>query len=143
MRLSLGPATYDLTTRSLVMGILNRTPDSFFDLGNHFAFDAFCRRAEQLVDEGADILDIGGVKAGPGPEVSLEEELDRVVPAVEAARARFDVPLSVDTWRRWGGGGTSPGAGAYFSGLSHPPATYRPGRTGGWTIPATRKAVLG
>jgi dihydropteroate synthase len=81
------------------MGILNRTPDSFFDKGEHFALDAFCRRAEQLVADGADILDIGGVKAGPGPEVSLEEELERVMPAVVAARARFDVPLSIDTWR--------------------------------------------
>jgi len=51
------------------------------------------------VAEGADLLDVGGVKAGPGPEVGEEEELDRVVPAVEALRARFDVPLSVDTWR--------------------------------------------
>jgi len=95
----LGERSYDLTTRSLVMGILNRTPDSFFDAGAHFPLDSFCRRAEQLVDEGADILDIGGVKAGPGPAVSLTEELDRVVPAIEAARARFDIPLSVDTWR--------------------------------------------
>jgi dihydropteroate synthase len=80
------------------MGILNRTPDSFFDAGMHFPMDQFCRRAEQLVSEGADILDIGGVKAGPGPEVPLQEELDRVIPAIEIARARFDVPLSVDTW---------------------------------------------
>ncbi|CAN5800245.1 N/A [soil metagenome] len=49
--------------------------------------------------EGADVLDIGGVKAGPGPEVTEAEELERVVPAVEALRARFDSPLSVDTWR--------------------------------------------
>ena len=49
--------------------------------------------------EGADVLDVGGVKAGPGPEVSEAEELERVVPAVEALAARFDVPLSVDTWR--------------------------------------------
>jgi dihydropteroate synthase len=96
--LQLGPDTHDITTRSLVMGILNRTPDSFFDAGEHFAMDQFCRRAEQLVSEGADILDIGGVKAGPGPEVPLQEELDRVIPAIEIARARFDVPLSVDTW---------------------------------------------
>jgi dihydropteroate synthase len=81
------------------MGILNRTPDSFFDAGAHFAMDVFCRRAEELVDQGADLLDVGGVKAGPGPEVGLAEELDRVIPAVEALRARFDVPLSVDTWR--------------------------------------------
>jgi dihydropteroate synthase len=99
MRLSLGPRSYDLTTRSLVMGILNRTPDSFYDAGAHFAMGAFCRRAEELVAEGADILDVGGVKAGPGPEVGLEEELDRVVPGVEALSAHFDVPVSVDTWR--------------------------------------------
>jgi len=96
---ALGDQSYDLTTRSLVMGILNRTPDSFFDKGAHFALDASLRRAEELAFEGADIIDVGGVKAGPGPEVTLEEELDRVVPAIEALRARFDVPISVDTWR--------------------------------------------
>ena len=99
MRLTLGDRSYDLTTRSLVMGVLNRTPDSFFDRGAHFAMDAFCRRAEQVVSEGADIFDVGGVKAGPGPEVGLQEELARVLPAVEALHARFDLPISVDTWR--------------------------------------------
>ena len=83
----------------MVMGILNRTPDSFYDRGATWDFDAFIRRAEQLVRDGADLLDVGGVKAGPGPEVDEAEELDRVVPAVEALRARFDAPLSVDTWR--------------------------------------------
>ena len=81
------------------MGILNRTPDSFFDRGEFFALDATLRRAEQLVDEGADILDVGGVKAGPGPEVSESEELERVIPAVAEVRKRFDVRVSVDTWR--------------------------------------------
>ena len=99
MRLALGPRTYDVATTALVMGILNRTPDSFYDQGAHFALDDLCRRAEQLVAEGADLLDVGGVKAGPGPPVDEQEELDRVVPAVEALRARFDVPVSVDTWR--------------------------------------------
>ena len=99
MRLALGSRTYELTTRSLVMGVLNRTPDSFFDRGAHFPMNAFCRRAEELVEEGADILDVGGVKAGPGPEVGLQEELDRVLPAVEALHARFGSPISVDTWR--------------------------------------------
>ena len=99
MRLSLGDRTYDLSTRSLVMGILNRTPDSFYDKGAYFDMDATLRRAEQLVAEGADILDVGGVKAGPGPEVGKAEELDRVVPAVEALHARFDLPISADTWR--------------------------------------------
>jgi len=81
------------------MGILNRTPDSFYDHGDHFPMDRCMTRADQLVAEGADLLDVGGVKAGPGPDVSVEEELDRVVPAVEALAARFDLPLSVDTWR--------------------------------------------
>jgi dihydropteroate synthase len=99
MRLALGSRAFDLTNRVLVMAILNRTPDSFFDRGQHWSFDAFLRRAEQLLDEGADILDVGGVAAGPGPEVGEAEELDRVVPAVRALTDRFDVPVSVDTWR--------------------------------------------
>jgi dihydropteroate synthase len=99
MRLRLGDRSYDLGTRCVVMGILNRTTDSFFDKGAFFPMERFLRRAEELVGEEADILDVGGVKAGPGPEVAVTEELDRVVPAVEALRQRFDVPLSVDTWR--------------------------------------------
>ena len=97
--LELGDRKYDLTTRSLVMGILNRTPDSFYDRGQYWDLDAFYRRAEQLVADGADILDVGGVKAGPGPEVGEAEEMDRVVPAIAALHDRFDAPLSVDTWR--------------------------------------------
>ena len=97
--LELGDRRYDLTSRALVMGILNRTPDSFYDRGATFGIDALFRRAEQLVSEGADILDVGGVKAGPGPEVTEEEELERVIPAISALARRFDVPLSVDTWR--------------------------------------------
>src|SRR5262245_56637220 len=81
------------------MGILNRTPDSFYDKGTYWDFDAFLRKADGLVADGADFLDVGGVKAGPGDFVSEEEELERVVPAVEALRARFDLPLSIDTWR--------------------------------------------
>ncbi len=80
------------------MGILNRTPDSFYDAGDYWDFDDFLRRAGALVAEGADLLDVGGVKAGPGEPVSLDEELERVVPAVEALVDRFDVPISVDTW---------------------------------------------
>ena len=99
MRFRLGDHVHDVTDRTLVMGILNRTPDSFFDAGETFALDALFGRAEQLVAEGADVLDVGGVKAGPGPEVSEAEELDRVVPAIQELRARFDTPLSVDTWR--------------------------------------------
>ena len=99
MHLQLGDRTHDLGDRALVMGILNRTTDSFFDKGAHFPLDAFLRRADELVSDGADVLDVGGVKAGPGPEVDEVEELERVVPAVAALSARFDVPVSCDTWR--------------------------------------------
>ena len=95
----LGERRLDLTNRTLVMGILNRTPDSFYDGGETFALDDLVRRGEQLSLAGADILDVGGVKAGPGEEVSEAEELDRVIPAVEALNARLDTAISVDTWR--------------------------------------------
>jgi dihydropteroate synthase len=95
----LGDRVHDLHDRTLVMGILNRTPDSFYDRGATYDVDRLLRRAQQLVHEGADLLDVGGVKAGPGPDVDEAEELDRVVPTIEALHARFEVPLSVDTWR--------------------------------------------
>jgi dihydropteroate synthase len=85
--------------KPIVMGILNRTTDSFYDKGAYFDFDRFLEKADELVAAGADILDIGGVKAGPGDEVTLSAELDRVVPAVEAVATRLDVAISVDTWR--------------------------------------------
>jgi dihydropteroate synthase len=81
------------------MGILNRTRDSFFAPAATYDLDALLARAEQLVTDGADLLDVGGVKAGPGDEVSEAEELERVVPAIVELVKRFDVPLSVDTWR--------------------------------------------
>ena len=97
--LRLGPRTFDIEHRPLVMGILNRTPDSFYDKGATYALDDLVRRAGLLVEEGADLLDVGGVKAGPGPEVGEAEEMDRVIPAIENLADRFDVALSVDTWR--------------------------------------------
>jgi dihydropteroate synthase len=97
--LRLGDRALDVRARTIVMGILNRTPDSFYDQGATWSFDAFLERADALARDGADLLDVGGVKAGPGPEVDEAEELERVVPAIEALHARFDVPISVDTWR--------------------------------------------
>ncbi len=97
--LVLGDSSFDLSTRAVVMGILNRTPDSFYDRGETFVLDDLLAKAERLVKEGADVLDVGGVKAGPGPEVSESEELDRVVDAVAVLHRTFDVPISVDTWR--------------------------------------------
>jgi dihydropteroate synthase len=94
-----GRRTFDFGHRVAVMAILNRTPDSFYDRGANFAFDAALAAGERALAEGADWLDIGGVKAGPGPPVSEAEELDRVVPLVEALRARTDAVVSVDTFR--------------------------------------------
>jgi dihydropteroate synthase len=86
--------------RALVMAIVNRTPDSFYDRGATFSDTAALARVEEAVAEGADIIDVGGVKAGPGPEVDVAEEVRRVVPFVAAVRARHpDVVISVDTWR--------------------------------------------
>ena len=99
VRYRLGDEVHDLTARTLVMGILNRTPDSFYDQGATYALDALLRRADELVRAGADILDVGGVKAGPGPEVTENEELERVVAPIEALHERFDVAISCDTWR--------------------------------------------
>ena len=82
----------------LVMGIVNRTPDSFYD-GGRMGLDASVRHAVALVEEGADILDLGGVRAGPGPHVTEVEERERVLPLVEALRPEVDVPLSVETHR--------------------------------------------
>lgn len=81
------------------MGILNRTTDSFYDAGAYWRFEDFLRKAEELASEGADILDVGGVRAAPGDEISADEEASRVLPAIEALVERFDIPLSVDTWR--------------------------------------------
>jgi dihydropteroate synthase len=96
---ALGAQRVDVSDRALVMGILNRTKDSFFQPAATYDLDAFYQRAERLVNEGADVLDVGGVKAGPGEEVSEAEELDRVVPVIGELTKRFDVPVSVDTWR--------------------------------------------
>ncbi|MCX6464958.1 MAG: dihydropteroate synthase [Pseudonocardiales bacterium] len=82
------------------MAIVNRTPDSFYDRGAAFADDAAMARVDTAIAEGADIVDIGGVKAGPGQVVDTAEEVRRVVPFVAAVRDRHpDVVISVDTWR--------------------------------------------
>ena len=84
--------------RPLVMGILNVTPDSFSDGGAFLSPDAALAQAERLIAEGADILDIGGESTRPGSrQISVEEEIGRVVPIIEAATKRFSTPISVDT----------------------------------------------
>jgi dihydropteroate synthase len=86
--------------RPLVMGILNLTPDSFSDGGELDSIEKVLRRAERHLSEGASILDLGGESTRPGAEeITVEEEIRRVIPAVEAITARWSVPLSIDTRR--------------------------------------------
>jgi dihydropteroate synthase len=94
-----GRRTFDFGRQVAVMAILNRTPDSFYDRGATFGFAAALAAGERALAEGADWLDVGGVKAGPGPPVTEAEELARVVPLVEALRGRTDAVISVDTFR--------------------------------------------
>jgi dihydropteroate synthase len=96
--LRLGRATFT-DDETVVMAIVNRTPDSFFDKGATYADDAALDAVARAVEEGAGIVDIGGVKAGPGVEVDAAEEIRRTASFVAAVRARHDVCISVDTWR--------------------------------------------
>jgi dihydropteroate synthase len=96
---TIGRRTFDFDREVAVMAIINRTPDSFYDQGATWDLDAAVDAADRALAEGADWLDVGGVKAGPGEEVTEAEELDRVVPTVEALRARTDAVISVDTFR--------------------------------------------
>lgn len=89
-----------LGQRTLIMGILNVTPDSFSDGGRYDTVEAAIAKAWELVEDGADILDIGGESTRPGAEaVSLEEELRRVIPVIEAVSKEIKVPISVDTYK--------------------------------------------
>ena len=99
MILRLGRHSYDENAR-LIMAIVNRTPDSFYDKGATWAADAAKDRVRQVVDEGADIVDIGGIKAAPGAEIDAAEEMHRVVDFVAWVRGAYpEVVISVDTWR--------------------------------------------
>jgi dihydropteroate synthase len=83
-----------------VMAIVNRTPDSFYDGGANVQLDAALAACARAVADGADIVDIGGVRAGYGPTVEAAEEIERVLPVVTAVRAQFpELVISVDTWR--------------------------------------------
>jgi dihydropteroate synthase len=97
--LRLGARTF-APSESVLMAIINRTPDSFYDAGATYALDAALGAADNALSWGADIIDIGGVKAGKGERVSSSEEIDRVVPVIEAlVAAHPEAVISVDTWR--------------------------------------------
>jgi len=90
----------ELGRRTLIMGVLNVTPDSFSDGGKYLDVRAAVERAKQMEEEGADIIDIGGESTRPGHQpVSLEEELRRVLPAIEAVRQAVRLPISIDTYK--------------------------------------------
>ncbi len=122
----------------IVMGILNLTPDSFSDGGELRSLDEALERAERLVEEGAGILDIGGESTRPGAEnVPVAAELDRILPVLEAVRARLDVPISVDT-RKAEVAASAIRAGARIvndvSGLNHDPDMARVVAEGGASL---------
>ncbi len=90
--------TLDLR-RPLIVGILNATPDSFYDGGRYFSPDAAIARADEMVAEGAGLVEVGGETARPGPRVDADEEIRRVVPLIEALSGRLPVPIGVDTFK--------------------------------------------
>jgi dihydropteroate synthase len=99
-RLVVGPRTFDLAQRSLLMGIVNVTPDSFSDGGLFFSRTAAIDQALKLAADGADIIDIGGESTRPfAAPVSADAELDRVIPLIKAIRQRSDIPISIDTYK--------------------------------------------
>lgn len=100
MKRMIGNKEYDLSKRTLVMGIINVTPDSFSDGGSYTNVEAAVKQAQKLASEGADILDIGGESTRPGYEpVSADDEIARVVPAIKAIREVVDLPISIDTYK--------------------------------------------
>ena len=95
-----GPYKLDYQKKTYIMGILNVTPDSFSDGGNFNQMDAALRHAEQMVKDGADIIDIGGESTRPGyVRISDEEEIERVAPVIEAISKNLDVAMSIDTYK--------------------------------------------
>jgi dihydropteroate synthase len=97
--LQLNKHVFDLK-RPLIMGILNITPDSFSDGGQYLTLDEALKRAHQMIEEGVDIIDIGGESTRPGSEpVSADEELKRITPIIEALKKKSDIAISVDTYK--------------------------------------------
>ena len=97
----IGEKNIDLNSgRSCVMGILNVTPDSFSDGGKYNNLDSALKHTEKMINDGADIIDVGGESTRPGAEkVSAEEEIERVCPVISAIKSRFDIPVSLDTFK--------------------------------------------
>jgi dihydropteroate synthase len=98
--MQIGTHSFDIDHQVYVMGILNVTPDSFSDGGKWNELDAALRHTEQMIADGAAIIDVGGESTRPGyTMISDEEEIERTAPVIEAIRSRFDIPVSIDTYK--------------------------------------------
>lgn len=96
----IGNKDFDLFNHSYIMGILNVTPDSFSDGGTYNEIDSALFHTKKMIEEGADIIDVGAESTRPGASlVSAEEEIDRAVPVIERIKAEFDIPVSIDTYK--------------------------------------------
>ena len=98
--MKIGHKDFNFQENAYIMGILNVTPDSFSDGGQYLQLDDALRRVEELISEGADIIDIGGESTRPGhQQISVEEEINRVIPVIEKIKENFNIPLSIDAYR--------------------------------------------
>ena len=98
--MQIGNREFQTSGKTYIMGILNVTPDSFSDGGRWNQFDVAMRHVEDMLNEGMDVVDVGGESTRPGyTKISDQEEIDRVAPVIEAIKARFDVPISLDTYK--------------------------------------------
>lgn len=108
----IGNKVFDLENKAYIMGILNITPDSFSDGGRNLDLDGTLYHTEQMINDGADIIDVGGESTRPNHTmISEEEEINRVCPVIEGIRNRFDIPISLDTYKsKVAAAGTKAGA---------------------------------
>ena len=98
--MKVGNRNFVIGNHTYVMGILNVTPDSFSDGGKYNQFDAALYRVEEMIRDGVDIIDVGGESTRPGyTRISADEEIERVVPVMERIKNRFDIPVSIDTYK--------------------------------------------
>ena len=96
----IGNKLFDIKNHTYIMGILNVTPDSFSDGGNYSDIDKVLFRVEEMIKEGVDIIDIGGESTRPGYDpITVDEEINRVVPVIEKIKNNFDIPISLDTYK--------------------------------------------
>ena len=98
--MKIGNCDFQIGNHTYIMGILNVTPDSFSDGGNYNQLDAALFHVEEMIRDGADIIDVGGESTRPGYEqISVAEEIERVVPVIEQIKKQFDIPVSLDTYK--------------------------------------------